>query len=116
MACVRKCRRAWVADFTDQNGHRRVLVPRGHFPTSASQKRAAQDLLVACLAECDIDMFVSVRERMTFDRLANRWISSKVRISDTTRSSYSLSLSCFVLPYFGHRKAASLSAMDLENF
>jgi integrase len=39
-----------------------------------------------------------------------------VRIGDTTRSDYLITLECFVLPYFGMRKAESLTRLNIEQF
>jgi hypothetical protein len=39
-----------------------------------------------------------------------------VRIGDTTRSDYLIMLECFVLPYFGMRKAESLTRLNIEQF
>lgn len=116
MAIVRKSRGAWVADFRDQNGRRHIETPKGTFETLALQKRAAQELLQKRLSEVESHSFTANRQRMTFEQLAQAWIKSKVRIGDTTLSDYHITLDCFLLPYFGARKAESLARLDLETF
>jgi integrase len=116
MAKVRKSRGAWVADFRDQNGKRHIETPKGTFETKALQKLAANELLQKRLSEVESHTFTANRQRMTFDQLAQAWIRSKVRICDTTQSDYQIMLDCFLIPYFGPRKAESLTRLDLERF
>jgi hypothetical protein len=92
MATVRKNRGAWVADFRDQNGRRRIETPKGYFETKELQKRAARELLHKRLLEVDAHCFTASRQRMTFEHLAQTWIRSKVRIGDTTLSDYQIML------------------------
>lgn len=116
MATVRKNRGRYVADFVDQHGHRRIEAPKGLFETKAQEKLAADALLKRRLEEVGGNTFVSAQERPTFKELAKLWIESKVRIGDTTLSDYNTMLDCFLLPYFGPRKAEQLKLLDFETF
>ncbi len=116
MAIVRRDRGNWVADFRDQNGRRHIEAPKGTFANKALQKRAAQELLEKRLGEVEGHTFTALRKRMTFEQLARLWIKSKVRIGDTTLSDYLITLECFLLPYFGPRKAEGLTRLNLEAF
>jgi integrase len=90
--------------------------PKGRLKQKALQKRAARELLHQRMLEVDAHTFTASRQRMTFNLLADAWIRSKVRIGDTTRSDYMIMLKCFVLPYFGTRKAESLTRLNIETF
>lgn len=116
MACVRKFRNRWVADFRDQYGRRRIEAPKGPFETMAYEKRMARELLDQRLAQVAQHTFTPSRERLTFGELANRWLESKVRIRSTTLSDYRIMLDCYLLPYFGGRKMESIRRLDVERF
>jgi integrase len=116
MATVRKHRGVWVADFRDQHGRRRIETPKGMFETKELQRRAARELLIKRLSEVGTSCFTSCRERMTFGQLAETWINSKVRIGDTTLSDYQTMLECFLIPYFGVRRAETLTRLNVEAF
>ncbi|MBM0106369.1 hypothetical protein JM946_16665 [Steroidobacter sp. S1-65] len=36
--------------------------------------------------------------------MPKKWLDSKVRLRDSTRSDYQTMLGCYLLPYFGPRK------------
>lgn len=66
MACVRKRRGRYVADFRDQNGERHIETPKGTFETMAFEKRAAEALLKKRLGEVDSGAYVPPEDRHTF--------------------------------------------------
>ncbi len=116
MACVRRYRNRWCADFRDQNGRRRIEAPKGPFETKALEHRAAEELKEKRVAEVRAYTFTPARERLTFDELSKRWIESKVRIRATTLSDYRIMLDCYLLPYFGPRKVEGIARLDVERF
>jgi integrase len=116
MATVRKHRNRWVADFRDQYKRRRIETPKGLFETKALEKRAAQELLEKRVTEVATYSFTPSRERLTFRELAARWLTSKVRIRETTASDYRIMLDCYLLPYFANRKVEGIRRLDIERF
>jgi integrase len=116
MAKVRQYRGRWVADFRDQHKRRRIEVPEGHFETKAQEKRAAQELLTRRLSEVNSSTFTPDRQRMTVADLSAMWLASKVKIGDTTRDDYLITLRCYLLPYFGSRRAETMTRLDIEAF
>lgn len=116
MACVRKHRCEYVADFVDQSGRRHMERPKGHFETKTLEKEAAKALLQRRVNEVNSNVFVAARERMTFQELGTAWIDSKVRIGDTTQSDYLITLECFLFPYFGPSKAEGITRLGIERF
>lgn len=116
MATVRQYRGRWVADFRDQHGRRRIEVPEGSFENKALEKRAARELLDRRLTEVQTHTFTPDRQRITFDRLADMWLASKVKARETTLSDYRIMLDCYLRPYFGDRKVETITRLDIERF
>lgn len=71
MACVRKRRGRYVADFRDQNGERHIEMPKGTFETLAQEKLAAKALLKARLGEVGSNVYVPPEDRLTFREVAS---------------------------------------------
>jgi len=116
MATVRQYRGRWVADFRDQHGRRRIEVPEGSFESRTLEKRAAKELLDRRLTEVQTHTFTPDRQRVTFEKLAELWIASKVKARKTTIDDYGIMLECYLLPYFGPRKAETVTRLDVEAF
>ena len=116
MAVVRKYRNRWVVDFRDQNGRRCIETPKGPFESVAIEKRAAHELLQHRLAEVTSGCYAPKAGRLTFEQVAERWMDSKVKIADATRSDYRIMLDCYLLPYFGPRPLQAISRFHLERF
>jgi integrase len=116
MACVRKRRGRYVADYLDQNGQRHVETPKGKFETLAHEKRAAEALLKKRQSEVDTNAYQPPEDRPTFAAVAKLWIDSKVRLRAASRSDYQITLDCYLVPYFGPRKYESITRLDIEKF
>jgi len=116
MATVRKYRGRYVADFRDQHNRRRIEVPEGHFETKAAEKRAAEDLLAKRQGEVRGNTFTPDRQRVTFEKLSEMWLASKVKIADSSRDDYKITLRCYLLPYFGDWRATEIAMLDIETF
>jgi integrase len=116
MAKVRQYRGRWVADFRDQHGRRRIECPKGPFENRALEKRAAKELLDQRLTETLAHTFTPARARLTFDKLADKWLASKVRIRATTQSDYAIMLDCYLRPYFARKKVEAITRLDIEGF
>jgi integrase len=116
MACVRKRRGRYVADFRDQNGERHIEMPKGTFETLAKEKLAANALLKARLGEVGSNVYVPPEDRLTFREVAKLWIDSKVRLRAASLSDYKTTLDCYLVPYFGPRKYDSITRLDIEKF
>jgi len=116
MAAVRKYRDRWVADFRDQYGRRRIEAPKGPHENKALEKRAAQELLTARLAEIERGTFVQVRAKLTFADVANRFLAGKLRAREQTRAEYRQQIDAYLVPYFAGRKIDSITPYDIERF
>jgi integrase len=116
MACVRLHQKTWKADFRDQHGRRRLESPKGPFITKAEEKRAARELLSLRLEEVRAGRYKHGKEKPTFSRLADLWITSKVRLRVTTVMDYKTELDVYLKPFFGARVADEITAWDIEQF
>ena len=116
MATVRKHRGNWVADYRDQFGKRHRERPGGPFENMAQQKRAAQALLKKRLDEVDRGSFGPQTQRLTFAKVGDQYLASKVNIRPSTRRSYSGLIELYLKPYFGAWKIHQISATDIERY
>ncbi len=116
MATVRKHHDAWVADYVDQWGKRHRERPNGPFENKAREKRAAQTLLKKRLDEVDRSSYTPRSDRLTFGKLADRFLESKINIRPTTRRSYSALIELYLKPIFGDKRIDRISAADIERF
>ncbi len=116
MASVRKFRENWVADYRDQWGKRHREKPEGHFDNKAQQKRAAHTLLKKRLDDVDRGTYSRIAQNLTFSKLADLYLESKVNIRPSTRRNYESVITLYLKPYFGTWKVRQISAADIEHF
>lgn len=116
MATVRKFHNNWVADYRDQWGKRHREKPDGHFDNKAQQKRAAQALLKRRLDEIDRGSYSADAINLTFSKLAEAYLVSKVNIRPSTYRSYESIIRMYLEPYFGSWKARQITAAQIEQF
>lgn len=116
MASVRKHRDNWVADYRDQWGKRHRERPEGQFNNMAQQRRAAQSLLKKRLDEVDRGSYGPQTRQLTFEKVADQYLESKVNVRPSTRRSYSSLIELYLKPYFGQWKIHQISAADIENY
>ena len=116
MATVRKHRSNWVADYRDQFGKRHRERPDGQFENMTLQRRAAQALLKKRLDEVDRGSFGPQTHRLTFAKVADQYLTSKVNIRPSTRRSYGGLIELYLKPYFGDWKIHQISATDIERY
>ena len=116
LASVRKFRNNWVADYRDQWGKRHREQPEGRFENKAQQKRAAHALLKKRLDEVDRGTYTAEAKNLTFSKLADLYLDSKVNIRPSTRRNYNSIITLYLKPYFGSWKARRISAADIERF
>ena len=116
MATFRKYRGNWVADYRDQFGRRHRERPGGPFENMTLQRRAAQALLKKRLDEVDRGSFGPQTQRLTFAKVADQFLASKVNIRPSTRRSYGGLIELYLKPYFGDWKIHQISATDIERY
>lgn len=116
MATVRKHRGSWVADYRDQWGKRHRERPDGKFENMAQQRRAAQVLLKRRLDEVDRGSYHPDNRKLTFAKVADAYLESKVGIRPSTRRGYSSNIELYLKPYFGQWRIQHISAADIEAF
>ncbi|MEE8429111.1 MAG: tyrosine-type recombinase/integrase [Gammaproteobacteria bacterium] len=80
------------------------------------QRRAAQTLLKKRLDEVDRGSFGPGTQRLTFAKVADKYLASKVNIRPSTRRSYSGLIELYLKPYFGAWKIHQISATDIERY
>lgn len=116
MASVRKFRNNWVADYRDQWGKRHREKPEGSFENRTQQKRAAHALLKKRLDDVDRGTYSPESKNLTFSKLADAYLASKVNVRPSTRRNYSGIIEIYLKPYFGSWKARHISAADIERY
>lgn len=116
MASVRKFRDNWVADYRDQWGKRHREKPEGHYENKAQEKRAAHKLLKKRLDDVDRGTYSNTARTLTFTKLADLYLESKVNIRPSTRRNYESVITLYLKPYFGSWKVRQISAADIERY
>jgi len=116
MASVRKFRDNWIADYRDQWGKRHREKPAGFYENKSQQKRAAHALLKRRMDEVDQGSYSPETNKLTFAKLADKYLESKVNIRPSTRRSYECAISVYLKPYFGSWRVRQISAADVERY
>jgi len=116
MARVRRYRGRLVADYRDQDGRRRIEVPRGPFATAADERIAARALLNKRLDEVQRGVHQPISTRPTFGEVSARFMEAKVNLRPSTRRGYESLIALYLLPRFGEQKVQSIGPDDIERF
>ena len=116
MASVRKHHGNWIADYRDQWGIRHREKPDGPFDNKAQQKRAAHALLKRRLDEVHQGAYASEAKSLTFSKLADAYLSSKINLRPSTYRSYESIIKMYLRPYFGTWKVEQITAAHVERF
>jgi integrase len=109
MACVRKRRGTWIADYRDGAGCRHVPS----FPT----RREAEDFLARVIPESRQIMRSAVDSNITIAAYAERWLGQiAASVKPRTHESYSKTLKLHILPLIGAMKVRLLHRGQIRTF
>lgn len=109
MACVRKRRGKWIADYRDGAGCR-------HVP-SFDTRREAEDFLARRVPESRQVLKPAVDSNVTVAAYAERWlVQIATSVKPRTHESYSKTLGLHILPVFGAMKVRLLHRGHIRTF